>query len=169
MFGKKMKDAGITLIANNCELVGDIHFKDQLLINGCVKGNIFAEVGSNAQVTVSENGAVHGNISAPNVVVNGKVFGDIRSDKHVELAVNAQVEGNVFYSLVEMVEGSRLDGSLVYANPGNTGVKSRAAAESSVAEGQVVPRQHGILDKPATMPSSIPGPSIAGGVQTKTA
>ena len=44
------------MIAENCEMVGDLHFKDQLLINGCVKGNIYAEPGSKAQVTVSEKG-----------------------------------------------------------------------------------------------------------------
>ena len=35
MFGKRNRDeAGVTLVATNCELVGDIHFNDQLLING---------------------------------------------------------------------------------------------------------------------------------------
>ena len=38
MFGKENRgEAGVTLVATNCELVGDIHFNDQLLINGIVK------------------------------------------------------------------------------------------------------------------------------------
>ena len=50
MFGKRNRDeAGVTLVATNCELVGDIHFNDQLLINGVVKGNIYAQSGSKAQ------------------------------------------------------------------------------------------------------------------------
>ena len=75
MFGKENRgEAGVTLVATNCELVGDIHFNDQLLINGIVKGNIYSQSGSKATVTVSEKGRVRGEIRVPNVVVNGKVF-----------------------------------------------------------------------------------------------
>lgn len=118
MFGKKKSEAGITLIANNCELSGDIHFSDQLLVNGTVNGNIYAEAGSKALVTVSEKGRVSGDIRVPNVVVNGKVSGDIHSDKHVELSAKAEIVGNVYYSLIEMVMGSRVDGSLVHVKLG---------------------------------------------------
>ena len=81
-------ESGITLVATNCELVGDVHFSDQLLVNGVVKGNIYAQAGSRATVTVSEKGQVRGEIRVPNVIVNGKVTGDIRSDKHIELAAD---------------------------------------------------------------------------------
>ena len=39
--GKK-SEPGVSLVANNCEIEGDIHFSDQLLINGIVKGNVYA-------------------------------------------------------------------------------------------------------------------------------
>jgi len=119
MFGKKKSEAGITLIANNCELSGDIHFSDHLLVNGTVNGNIFAEAGSKALLTISEKGRVSGDIRVPNVVINGKVAGDIYSDKHVELSAKAEIIGNVYYSLIEMVMGSRVDGSLVHAKLGD--------------------------------------------------
>lgn len=117
MWGSKndiRKEAGITLIANNCEVVGDVYFSDQLLVNGIIKGNIYAREGSKAAVTVSKNGIVRGEIRVPNIVINGQVIGDIHSDKHIELAVNAQIKGNVHYSLIEMVMGSRVDGKLVH-------------------------------------------------------
>lgn len=118
MFGKKKSEAGITLIANNCELSGDIHFSDQLLVNGTVNGNIFAEPGSKALLTISEKGRVSGDIRVPNVVINGKIAGDIYADKHVELSAKAEIMGNVYYSLIEMVMGSRVDGSLVHVKLG---------------------------------------------------
>ena len=117
MFGRSKggkMDSGITLIATNCEIAGDIHFSDQLLVNGIVKGNIYAQAGSKAVVTISEKGRVKGEIRVPNVIVNGKVYGDIKSDKHVELAAKAEVKGNVYYNLIEMVMGSRVDGNLVH-------------------------------------------------------
>jgi len=120
MFGKG-KDGhkpGITLIANNCEMVGDVYFSDQLLVNGIVKGNVLAQEGSKATVTISERGRVKGNIHVPNVIVNGKVYGDVYSDKHIELAAKAEVKGNVYYNLIEMVMGSRVDGNLVHVKDG---------------------------------------------------
>lgn len=119
MFNKDSRDeSGITLIATNCEVAGDVHFSDQLQVNGIVKGNIYAQSGSKATVTISEKGRVKGEIRVPNVIVNGKVFGDIRSDKHIELATKAEVKGNVYYNLIEMVKGSRVDGHLVHLQDG---------------------------------------------------
>jgi cytoskeletal protein CcmA (bactofilin family) len=117
MWGSKndiRKEAGITLIANNCEVVGDVYFSDQLLVNGIIKGNVYAREGSKASVTVSKNGIVRGEVRVPNTIINGQVIGDIHSDKHVELAANAQIKGNVYYNLIEMVMGSRVDGKLVH-------------------------------------------------------
>ena len=141
MFKKDGKhESGITLVATNCELVGDVHFSDQLLINGIVKGNIYAQAGSKATVTISENGRVRGEIRVPNVIVNGKVCGDIRSDKHIELATKAEVKGNVYYNLIEMVMGSRVDGQLVHLQDGKKDVaepKPPKAAERNEEENAI--------------------------------
>lgn len=140
MFGKESQlEAGVTLVATNCELVGDVHFSDQLLINGIVKGNIYAQAGSKATVTISEKGRVRGEIRVPNVVVNGKVFGDINSDKHLELAAKAEVKGNVYYNLIEMVMGSRVDGHLIHTRDGKKEVKQAGESrqESEIKKPQV--------------------------------
>ena len=92
MFGKKNRgEAGVTLVATNCELVGDIHFSDQLLINGVVKGNIYAQSGSKATVTVSEKGRVRGEIRVPNVVVNGTIVGNVRASENLEITGTARI------------------------------------------------------------------------------
>ena len=124
-------ESGITLVATNCEFVGDVHFSDQLLVNGIVKGNIYAQAGSKAVITVSEKGRVKGEIRVPNVIVNGKVYGDIRSDKHLELAAKAEVKGNVYYNLIEMVMGSRVDGNLVHMKDGRREARASEADNRS--------------------------------------
>ena len=135
MFGKnKGLEAGITLIANNCEFSGDVHFSDHLLVNGVVKGNIIAQSGSKAVVTISEKGSVKGEIRVPNVIVNGKVFGDIYSDKHLELAAKAEIQGNVYYNLIEMVKGSKVDGNLVHLNQGKDVRQETRVPTESVVE-----------------------------------
>ena len=117
---------GATLIANNTRLEGDIHFSDQLLVNGEIHGNVHAEQESDAGLTVSAKGAVVGEIRVPNVVINGEVNGDIYATKHVELAAEARVKGNVYYHLIEMVMGARVDGSLVYTPPGEAPARKGA-------------------------------------------
>ena len=119
MFGRdNNSETGTTLIATNCELVGDIHFGDHLLINGTVNGNIFAREGSNATVSIGETGLVKGLITVPNIIVNGSVNGELHSDRHIELAAKAEVNGNVYYNLIEMVMGSRVVGNFVYEKDG---------------------------------------------------
>ena len=120
MWGNKDKNMGFavgstTLISKATEVVGDIHFSGNLEVEGRVRGNIFADGDSDARVRVMEKGLVEGEISVPTVVINGNVNGDVHSSKHVELAAKAVVQGNVHYSLIEMVKGSQVNGSLVYS------------------------------------------------------
>ena len=120
MFGKSNDDkTGIvsnshTLVSRSTEIVGDIHFSGELIIEGRVKGNIYAEDDSEALIRVAEKGAVEGEICVPSAVVNGLVQGDVRSAKHIELASKAVVVGNVYYNLIEMVMGSEVNGSLCH-------------------------------------------------------
>lgn len=115
MKGRSSKiDKGITLVAANTEIAGDIHFQDQLYINGHVKGNVFADADGGATVVVSEEGTVSGEIRVPNIIINGKVEGNIYAIVHMELAPKAKVKGNVYYKLIEMQLGAMVDGQLVH-------------------------------------------------------
>ena len=84
------------------------------MVNGVVNGNVRAESGTNATLTISEKGEVRGEIRVPNVIVNGAVDGDIYSEKHIELSAKAEVTGNVYYKVIEMVMGSKVDGQFVH-------------------------------------------------------
>jgi cytoskeletal protein CcmA (bactofilin family) len=119
MFGKseegpKVSGPAHTLVSRSTEIVGDIHFSGELIIEGKVKGNIYAEDDSEALIRVAEKGAVEGEICVPSAIINGLVQGDVRSTKHVELAAKATVVGNVYYNLIEMVMGSEVNGNLMH-------------------------------------------------------
>jgi len=153
MFANRNKpEAGITLIANNCELTGDVHFSDQLMVNGVVSGNIYAREGTKAVVTVSEKGSVNGDIRVPSVIVNGKVTGDIYSDRHVELAAKAEVKGNVYYNLIEMVRGSRVDGNFVHID-----AASEAKQETCTPSREETPR----IEEAEEDAASVAEPSVS--------
>lgn len=123
---------GATLIASNAVVEGHIRFSDQLLINGVVKGNIYAEDAESATLTLTAKGEVHGEIRVPNVVINGTVVGDIHSTKHVELAAQARIEGNVFYHLVEVSMGAVIEGRLMHGMAPELGATVRALPSRDV-------------------------------------
>jgi cytoskeletal protein CcmA (bactofilin family) len=112
-----------TLISRSTEIVGDIHFSGELLIEGRVKGNIYAEDDSDALIRVAEKGSVEGEICVPSAIINGLVQGDVRSAKHVELAAKATVVGNVYYNLIEMVMGSEVNGNLMHISANQSETK----------------------------------------------
>jgi len=101
-----------TLVSRTTEVVGDIHFNGELIIEGRVIGKIYADDDSSAVIRVAEKGVVEGEISVPTAIINGLVQGDVRSGTHVELSAKAVVLGNVYYKTIEMVMGSELNGNL---------------------------------------------------------
>lgn len=119
MFGKNDGKAAVkshahTLVSHTTEIVGDLHFSGELIIEGRVKGNIYAEDDSAALIRVAEKGAVEGEVCVPSAIINGLVQGDVRSANHIELAAKAVVVGNVYYNLIEMVMGSEVNGNLMH-------------------------------------------------------
>lgn len=145
MFGKKDKKAafaagGTTLISKSTEIVGDIHFSGTLMIEGHVKGNVYAIDGADAHARVLESGKVEGDIRVPSLVINGSVTGDVYSGKHIELASKTVINGNVHYVLIEIVKGAQVNGKLVYSDKAKesksapyVATKSPAASSSAVA------------------------------------
>lgn len=103
-----------TLISRDTEVIGDIHFSGELIIEGRVRGSIFAEDASESIVRVADKGVVEGEIKAPSAVVNGLIQGDVHCSKHIELASKAIVVGDLHYNLIEMVLGSEVNGKLVH-------------------------------------------------------
>ena len=124
-----------TLISRDTEVIGDIHFSGELIIEGRVRGSIFAEDASESIVRVAEKGVVEGEIKAPSAVVNGLVQGNVHCSKHIELASKAIVVGDLHYNLIEMVLGSEVNGKLVHITAEEGGaprLADKAAGTQSV-------------------------------------
>lgn len=102
-----------TLISRQTEIMGDLRFTGELIVEGKIKGNVYADDESGALIRIAETGVVEGEIWVPTAVVNGLVKGDLHTSKHLELAAKSVVMGNVFYNLIEMVMGSEVNGSLM--------------------------------------------------------
>jgi len=115
MFSGKDKSSNThydTLISSKTEIEGNVRFSGGLHVDGVIKGNLLAEVGSGAVVRISDQARVEGEIRAPNIIVNGPVEGDIHAGEYIELAKHAQITGDVYYSMMEMVLGASVNGQL---------------------------------------------------------
>ncbi|PCK09181.1 MAG: cell shape-determining protein CcmA [Alteromonadaceae bacterium] len=126
MFGSKKKSdakfvsGGHTLIDHSVQVKGCINFSGNLDLEGTIIGDVIADKQSDALICVMDKGVVKGKIIAPKVIVHGSVEGNIYSSKHLELASSAVVHGDVHYSVIEMIKGAEVNGSLVHTDPEKT-------------------------------------------------
>jgi cytoskeletal protein CcmA (bactofilin family) len=114
---KKSKSAGArvdTIIGQQTQISGDLHFSGGLHIDGHIKGNVIADESTDSVLTVSEHGRIEGDVRVPNVFLNGSVTGDVRCEERIELAAKAKVNGDVYYNMIEMVMGAEVNGGLLH-------------------------------------------------------
>jgi len=103
-----------TVIGQGTVVTGDVGFAGGLHLDGTIKGKVNGEADSRSTLTVSEQGAVEGDVRVDNLILNGAVVGDVYANERVELATNARVTGTVYYRLLEMAMGAEVNGQLVH-------------------------------------------------------
>ena len=114
MFSRDPPQARIdTLIGKTARVNGDVEFQGGLHLDGQVRGSVRSDPSRDSTLSVSESGAIEGDVQVPNVVLNGRVKGDIHAPERVVLGATAQVEGNVYYGVIEMTLGAQIIGKLV--------------------------------------------------------
>lgn len=113
------KKKELTLIATDAELVGDITFSSQLVVNGVLRGSTSAEE-PGASMTVSPGGHVVGDIRAPVVLIHGKVDGTVYALEHLEIAEGAVIQGDLHYNVLQMHMGASVQGRLIHSVPEKT-------------------------------------------------
>jgi len=114
---KKFKASKIaTVIGHGTEIKGNLSFAGGLHLDGVITGDLTTNHDDAATLTVSEHGAVEGDVRVPNVILNGTVVGDVYASNRVELASKARVTGTVYYSRLEMAMGAEVNGQLKHVN-----------------------------------------------------
>ena len=103
-----------TLISQQTRIKGNLYFSGGLHIDGIVEGNVIAEDANNANLTIGEKGHIEGEIQVPDVIINGTVIGDVYTTQTVELSSRATISGNVYYNLIKMVIGAKVNGNLIH-------------------------------------------------------
>jgi cytoskeletal protein CcmA (bactofilin family) len=115
--GKRFKAPKVaTVIGHGTVITGDVAFSGGLHLDGAIRGNVSGDQESGSTLTVSEQGAVEGDVRVENLILNGAVVGDVYANERVELAANARVTGTVYYRLLEMAMGAEVNGQLVHSD-----------------------------------------------------
>ena len=124
MFAKRKKGPFIevtklsSLIAEDVEIVGDVHFASGIRIDGRIKGNVIARAAdgqSRALLVLSEKGQIEGSVSCCDAVINGTVIGDLDIEHFLELQSSARVSGTIRYEHLQMDVGASVRGQLLKA------------------------------------------------------
>ena len=128
MFGKKNGENSpiSTLVGQGTRIDGDMTFDGGCHIDGEVHGSVSAATGSQAYLSVSEQGTIEGSVDVPRVSLNGTVRGDVHARERLELGPTAKVFGNVHYHLIEMAIGAEVNGQLIHEPPGAVPALPRA-------------------------------------------
>lgn len=97
----------VNLLCEGTLIIGDIKTKNDIRIDGIVKGKII----TSSRLIIGNTAKVEGSIDCLNVDVHGIVLGDIVATGTVSLKKPCEVIGNITSSVVSIEPGSIFNGS----------------------------------------------------------
>ncbi len=101
--------AGLSIIASDLTLQGDLETSGVVKIEGQVRGNVSAA----EQVLVAAGATVEGDLQTREAVIGGVVRGSVFASGRVEVLPSAVVTGNITTARLLIHEGGTLNGEIV--------------------------------------------------------
>lgn len=94
-----------TVIGENISIEGDIRGREDLLIQGSVKGSVQLE---KHHLTVGPKGQVEAEINADSVTISGRLIGNIKAFGKVEITREADFTGEIKAKRISVEDGAYL-------------------------------------------------------------
>jgi cytoskeletal protein CcmA (bactofilin family) len=101
-------NGGLSIVARDLTVTGDLEAAGVIRIEGRVLGNVQA----GDQVLLSEGAVIEGNVAAREAVIGGRVHGSISASERIELQADAVVEGDLITPRLLIQEGGRVNGGV---------------------------------------------------------
>jgi len=122
-----------TAIGKAVTIVGDIISKEDLFIDGDVKGNVDVQ---NSRCTVGPNGKAKSNVKAREVIIQGQVQGDVEATQKITIRKEGSLVGNIKTTGIIIEDDAYFKGSIdiVRNTTGNAGSSSTANPPNKDAE-----------------------------------
>ena len=98
------KKSATSIVTADLKIKGDLESEGDIQLEGQVFGTVSAP-----SLTISESGAVHGEIFVDTLRVYGKIVGTSRA-KVVDLAKSSHVVGDIFHQQLTIETGAYIDG-----------------------------------------------------------
>lgn len=105
--GKENTGNAVNLLCEGTMIVGDIKTKNDIRIDGILKGKII----TSGRLVVGSTAKIEGNIDCANVDVLGVVLGDIQASGIVSLKAQAKLIGNIISTQLSIEPGVIFNGS----------------------------------------------------------
>jgi cytoskeletal protein CcmA (bactofilin family) len=94
---------GKTVIGEHISIEGDIRGKEDLLIEGSVKGSVVLD---GCHLTVGSNGKVEADLCAEDVTISGRVVGNVTALSKVKITKEANLNGEIKTKRISVEEGA---------------------------------------------------------------
>lgn len=101
-------ETALSIIAAGTTITGDIASSGVLKVDGRIEGS----VRRSRQVMLGKEGAIHGDVSADEVVLGGTVDGNVTATERLELQPTAVVNGDIATKSIVVMEGARINGQV---------------------------------------------------------
>lgn len=102
------REGGLSIVAKDLTIAGDLHAAGVIRIEGRVIGNVHA----GEQVLLSDGGIIEGDVVAREAVIGGRVHGSINGEERIELQASAVVHGDIVTRRLLIQEGGAVNGAI---------------------------------------------------------
>jgi cytoskeletal protein CcmA (bactofilin family) len=117
-------EAPMSIISSGMRITGDLECPGVVKVDGHIDGSVTGA----RQVLLGRGGAVHGNVTADEVVIGGVVDGAIMAAERLELQGTAVVNGDIETKSIVVLEGARINGVVRMSDAISTSRQGRSEA-----------------------------------------
>ena len=115
MIKKKRKFVAITtLIDKDIVISGDTTYTGGIRIDGKINGNLKVHGEEGSLLIMGHGSKINGDVEVEKAIINGEINGNVKCNDYLELNANAIVNGNIEYDIIEVHEGSKINGILKF-------------------------------------------------------
>jgi len=115
MIKKKRKFVAITtLIDKDIVISGDTTYTGGIRIDGKIKGNLKVHGEEGSLLIMGHGSKITGDVEVEKAIINGEINGNVKCNDYLELNTNAIVNGDIEYDIIEVHEGSKINGIIKF-------------------------------------------------------
>ena len=115
MIKKKRKFVAITtLIDKDIVISGDTTYAGGIRVDGKINGNLKVHGEEGSLLIMGYGSKITGDVEVEKAIINGEINGNVKCNDYLELNTNAIVNGNIEYDIIEVHEGSKINGILKF-------------------------------------------------------